>query len=1552
MKTKFLRGILSIVLILSMLMTSAMGVLAAPANDTPADDRCYTVELVDGVLKIKINPDKVNDVIEDGDITKEELLQFVPEDVLEALKKGKEVTVDELKAIVSSRITADDLRELVKMVPVSVVTQYFDTAALTEIFAVDELLSLVDVNELLAGISEDQLRDLLAGDALDVLLKPELESLVTSDIVETLVKETNFVDKILADEQLKNKIITNQLIETVYDHGYLGDVNIIHAIEMALEKGFITEQELIDNFGTDIIDISVDEVVEAEILTYEEIFEICEDNIEGFSDIEVADLLKKAIDEEYVTAAEIIDTFGTDIINIGIDEILDSGILTHEQIVDICEAYIEGFAETGPLTILEKAIAKNYVTKDEIVSAVGTKIINIDLDDIVALGLLTDEQYREIYIRDFAGVDPESITTADVLDVALEKGYITETDIYDKLDSNNVNITLDEAMGYNLLTNEELLNIYRNDLGIDVDPALVVEKALDDEYVTEDELLDLVDADNVTISLDDAIDSNLITKEELIELYEALGVAIDPAVVVRAAFDGEYVSAEDLIDLVHEGNITITFDQIVDLDIITNSELLELFGGVNAIKDMLLTNPEARHEIVELILNNPDIHIADYWPHVDIIKFVELLGGYSELASHYTPEDIKALIKAIGVDKLRTFAIENGIIEKLDVKALALDAIELVKSKKAELKALIKEVVTCFTNALFNDVDVIYLNGTPIFKNGAFNLDKLLYTYISMFTDVEKFMTLGENDIIASEIYSFDLKGEENDFEFGVEIGLLGDPANLQKTLERLCGYFDVDVDESMNVSADVVLPERVFANIYRKVLTTDRLPEDLKTLIIMMPSLCVDDAIDAIESITDEDINKLVEFFNSEKIQTALDKLDKVARGYANKIYDKFTSVDAFNAYRQKTLEKLGALPEGLRQKTVSDLYVADGTWSFNRGYSVDLYAQISKVVTLPEEIKVIFSGDFKVDGTLAATVVTRGVYEVRFAVPSAYPSEIDVPELSIFLPVGTPLSVLDPIMEAETGWSLADGTAVEAMPAGDVVLYNNDYFNFVRFINSQDNTLVEAVVYIEGAEAIAEPQVPAKEGHFARWEAYELNVENVIDVYSEYEVYPTYTVTFKVEGNTVDTVTYTYGDTELSRIPDINDGAEFFKAGYSYSWPETITLDNTSFDVDAIRTAKLFDVVFVNGETVVKRIEGCTVETVLAEGDIPAVEARPGYTGAWEAFDLSDYSKVVDGVMTINAQYTPNVYTISFYADGNLVKAVEYTFGATSVEEPAVPEKLGYTGAWGAYDLSVPGDIRVDAVYTANTYNATFVADGKVVGVVPFTVEDKTIVEPAVPEKEGFEGKWESYTLGAADITINAVYTEIEGATFWWILIVILVLAIAGLVVYLVMKKNGGDDTPTPGAEEAIEFNAIPEVEDVDADAVGEDVYAEAEADAETEAESGEAEAEESEADGSEAEAAVADEIVDQAVDAGEPEAEAEAVEATEEAATEEAAEAEAAAETVEAEEAAAEAETAEAEETVAETETAEVEEADEADAENSEAEEADEADAEDSEEEKKKN
>ncbi|MBR6940565.1 MAG: InlB B-repeat-containing protein, partial [Clostridia bacterium] len=132
-------------------------------------------------------------------------------------------------------------------------------------------------------------------------------------------------------------------------------------------------------------------------------------------------------------------------------------------------------------------------------------------------------------------------------------------------------------------------------------------------------------------------------------------------------------------------------------------------------------------------------------------------------------------------------------------------------------------------------------------------------------------------------------------------------------------------------------------------------------------------------------------------------------------------------------------------------------------------------------------------------------------------------------------------------------------------------------------------------------------------------------------------------------------------------------------------------------------------------------------------------------------------DGKLTVN----PVITFVN--EDGTELQSGAVALGETPEykgETPVKTENDGYAyefAAWSPEITEATENATYTATYTqtANVYTATFIADGETVDTVHFTVEDSTITEPAVPEKEGNTGEWEEYTLGAEDITVNAVYT-----------------------------------------------------------------------------------------------------------------------------------------------------------------------------------------------------
>ncbi len=130
----------------------------------------------------------------------------------------------------------------------------------------------------------------------------------------------------------------------------------------------------------------------------------------------------------------------------------------------------------------------------------------------------------------------------------------------------------------------------------------------------------------------------------------------------------------------------------------------------------------------------------------------------------------------------------------------------------------------------------------------------------------------------------------------------------------------------------------------------------------------------------------------------------------------------------------------------------------------------------------------------------------------------------------------------------------------------------------------------------------------------------------------------------------------------------------------------------------------------------------------------------------------------LEFNAVFKAIEYTATFTADGETVKEVKFTVEDDSIDEPAVPDKEGYEGKWSAYTLAA-ADVTIKAEYTAIEYTATFVDEnGETVEEVPYTVETESIEEPDVPEKQGYAGEWEEYELTIGGITVKPVYANIS--------------------------------------------------------------------------------------------------------------------------------------------------------------------------------------------------
>ena len=293
----------------------------------------------------------------------------------------------------------------------------------------------------------------------------------------------------------------------------------------------------------------------------------------------------------------------------------------------------------------------------------------------------------------------------------------------------------------------------------------------------------------------------------------------------------------------------------------------------------------------------------------------------------------------------------------------------------------------------------------------------------------------------------------------------------------------------------------------------------------------------------------------------------------------------------------------------------------------------------------------------------------------------------------------------------------------------------NYYIYFMSEDGMPVAQKTYTLEDKYIEEPEVPAKTGYIGVWQSYELT-GNAIQVYPLYTLI-NYKVAFVADGEIISQQSYTITNKRITE-PSVPE-----KAGYTAKW-ESYELNLEDITVKAIYTPIEYKVIFeADGEKIAEEIY--TVENKVVYN--PAIPEKTGYTAKWENYELN----LTD--ITVKAVYTPVNYTVAFIADGKEVSVQSFTVENMSVTEPTVPEKAGYTAKWEDYTLALE-NINVKAVYTLIDYTATFKINGETVNQQKFNVENMTVTEPEIPSKKGYTAKWESYSLGLSDITINAVY------------------------------------------------------------------------------------------------------------------------------------------------------------------------------------------------------
>ena len=183
-----------------------------------------------------------------------------------------------------------------------------------------------------------------------------------------------------------------------------------------------------------------------------------------------------------------------------------------------------------------------------------------------------------------------------------------------------------------------------------------------------------------------------------------------------------------------------------------------------------------------------------------------------------------------------------------------------------------------------------------------------------------------------------------------------------------------------------------------------------------------------------------------------------------------------------------------------------------------------------------------------------------------------------------------------------------------------------------------------------------------------------------------PTYTLTFLVEGDTIQTIDLEEG--APIEYPEVEE-----RKGYSFAWDKVLTtMPAEDITITGAYTAITYTLTFL--------VEGDTIQTVdLMEDDAieyPEVEEREGYTFAWD----KELTVMPAEATTITGIFTANIYKVTYMDGETVVASYEVAYGESLPEAPVYnredDQEFTYTfeGWQGDVFTTMPAH---DVVYTA---------------------------------------------------------------------------------------------------------------------------------------------------------------------------------------------------------------------------------------------------------------
>ena len=1355
---------------------SALEVSSAPTGGVEENnDPYYRIIFEDGVLRIQLNPQRVYDLLRDGSVSREDLLNFLPENVLDTLSKGSALSIDDLRALVSNYISPSDLKALKDLLPTEVLQEHFDLSMLEDLITVEELLALIPVDDLLNGVDDDAISALITPAALKLLLNDTAKNAVLTDtFVEELLNESNVLDTILADaalreelaglingaivdELLKNARIKEELLSLMESPDVLAGILEDEAAMEALQDFFVTKQDAVSAFLTDaevikkiknlqaihdslVTEDVINNLITAEILNKNNVRQI-------FTDAQLESLISSSVIEKLLTNAAFVNSVLGD--NALVDELITDSLLDALLDAGVFEGRISP-ADVLPSTVDWNAFGTSFgLTVEGAADA-----LSLDLGD------LWTKYGQNATINEV--ITGEGITAAEICDAfdisvsdLIDKGYVSQSDLYDPDVMREVlreSQTARRLVSNELSANEDLsLNSYWNHVDFLVLVNAIgisnIQAFVNDNDEIYEKLLQVLSGSDIAIALGDDLCSEIL-QNNTSEIIRAVGMA--------KLF--EYFDRNEIVASLGG------YYSVIQKGYIAEEDVIDAIGGYTVLLDYLP---------IETVIEK-----VGYDRLLEFVSFSDIVasaGGYNAVLSWYTPTELQAILNAIGTDRIKNFLTTSGIIQQIDYRQITSDLLSLLRSKGEKYKEFQQEAVDRFLLFLNTEVASIYINDTEIYYPGHFDFEAIVVSLLQEIPDVNAFLAMKEGDALAQWILRATVRGVE--YQLGISIEFIGDFSCLQELASQFADDFRFEVGDDLDIVSKVTIPS-VGAEIYKKVLLSSRVSTEFKKKLLIAPTeLTLSEFSDLLVELSDEELMPIVETVSEkmdeiraktyEKLDATLgDKAAKLAaaKEKADQILDAFTSVEKLKALRDKVLGFINSkIPAELADKTLAELYAGDQSFRFEGPISEEYYDKaltLLQKLGLPKEsavdILVYFGNSLALEGTFDTTAKLNGIYQLTL-------KDSDEKTHIFYLPAGIDLSIITELFPSLM-INIPDGAV---MPSEDTTISDPDIWWQVDFY--ADGVLIESVYYLKDQVTSLDPSeipmIPEKLGYSGVWSSYVLSEQPITRVDAIYTKI-TYTTTIKDE--TLFPEDYEF-EVEYSQADRSMELPIPQKIGY--------TFDTWYIDVNKNGVIDEEDI----------RLERVVMFRMLRMAPTTAIFTLPD----GEVFPAGDNLALIAKMDVIEFEITFVDYLGNVLTDATLgfnlfnydKAALTALFPSLSLTHYTIEWFVGDT-AWSDYVLPTEGEnIVVTAKKIPIIYSVIFSAAGQTVLETTYTVENTllpTVAIPTPPTGYTTDGIWyvvsvdgvaletpvklSEYTISGGNLEIKAFYTPITyTATFY---------------------------------------------------------------------------------------------------------------------------------------------------------------------------------------------